>query len=583
MTLASEISIWLSSAEKKVDVMFLTKDPNILDGLIDSILENENVDNVILSFSLKDSKFFEMGNDRIINISTFKSNQKPMYCFLDFENTKQIMGEHEYSEKIEWEPLFRRNCISIMTYKYTGSDINSGYWNMESKDDSLQVQRLKLSGWGEISQKIDRYTNVEMGGTNVHNRELSEAWIKSIQHFIEQFIRLLFEDCRGFDVDSLVEHFHNKESMEIIVRGFTHATHNAVYNYESLEHLGDNLFRSHFSNFTHSRFERITPQEATGYQLQYLSSQYQCIWSDDLFLFDRMIKHNCVRYTKKAKTDIIESFFGVLSTIAKNYMIGFNHVIIEKLMNTICMSLPFDKSMIFGKAKQRIIQINEKLGFESSSIVVSKSRLKDGKIELKVSISDPLREYFERRDRENHTKDFVKNGLETIGRIKYCYNPTEISEDNADDVVWKTISLCYEANDISFSTTKIRDNIFNIIKTYDVRTYEELLRKLYDQYEIIEDELIQLNFSKNLYDNFIIMYFLPAPNGEGFLTTRSWSRYISSESALSDYENPYEGKIQSENLSVIPYATKAEKIGSYELATPLQYGKYLAVLQYISM
>lgn len=587
MTLTESIVNWLSSASQRIDVIFLTTDENLLGGMIDAILENEKVDNIVLSSQLNDSDYFRDGNERIIKLSTYKANQKPMYCFLDFADSTNIMSQYLYSDKIEWQQLFRRNCISIMTYKYTGKDMTSGYWNMTSKDVSVQTQILSISKWGSITQQLPRYTGPNIGGLNVHNKALAEAWVESMRDFIGTFVRLLFDGKPGFDIDALVDHYLSKESMEIIVRGFTHATQNAVYNYESIEHHGDNLFRSHFSEFTHNRFERITQQEATQFQLQYLSSEYQSVWSDDLSLFNRMIKHDFLGDTKKAKTDIIESFLGVMSQVARRFMLGFNHVVVETIVSTICMSLPFEKNMIFGKSKQRVIQINERLGFTANSIRIMSTKSKTAdRIELSVVVEKSLNEFYNKREQDQSRSaptSLKREGLQTIATIIVNYNPRELSEDAADNLIWKKIADCYELNNLSLQTSKDHDYIFDIIERYAPDIYGQFLAKLSSQYGLTETDLGKIKFSSNFYDNYVIMYFLPVANGEGFLTSQSMSRVGATDFALSDYEIPFLGTIQNENLAVIPYMKKADPIGTFKEPTPDQYGKYRAIIQYISM
>lgn len=591
MNLSQRLADWLISVEQKVDVIFLTMDKNLLDGLVELILSIENVNNIVISSALNDEEYIQAGLTRVVKLPAFKNNQRPMVCFLDFADSTSIMGDqrYTYSEKIEWEPLFRRNCISIMTYKYTGSDITAGYWKMTRKLPEIQAQILEISQWGKISQIIPRYEGPVIGGQDIHNAEKSKNWVKSMKEFIEFLIRTLFQNDRGIRIEEIVEFFTSDESLEVLVNAFIHMTQNAIYNYDTIEHHGDNLFRTHFSNYMHFKFKRITPQEASGYQLQYLSSQYQSYWSDDLFLFDRLIRQPFVRDTIKAKTDIMESFFGSLSEIGYRFNPGFNFLVIDKIMNLICESLPFDKDMIFGKAKQKVIQINETLGFDADSIEIKRSdKSTTTSVILTIRVAKPLQEFFLKKDAEIsrasagqgnfHTE---KDGLSGINTISFEYSPLKISKNDAENKVWTKISAVYNANNFTFETNRFRDIIFDTIQKYAPEIYEQFKDKIKLDYSIEEHSFDLITFKKSLFENFIIMHFLPTPEGEGYLTTRSMSRYVASSRQINDYEIPYLGKIQNENLSVVPFPSASGTIGG-QTVTPLQYGKYQAICLYVS-
>lgn len=589
--LYTTIITWIDNCpDETINLILLTTDRNLLNGLIPKLLEQDKINKIILTNTIKMSDYDIKAGDRVIGTTEFNANQSRVYCFLDFNNTTSIMGNtnFSYSKKIEWDSLFRRNCLSIMTYKYSGNDILAGYWKMSSKDESIQIQILDLSGWGEMCLGIPKYEGISMGGKNVHSKELMANWIKSLGEFVEYIIRFLFRDDPMFNVENVVDFFKTDGAVETMIKAFTHSTQNAIYNYEALEHHGDNIFRTHFTTYLHTKFRRITNQESSGYVLRYLSKEFQHFWSDDLGLFDRVLKFYKVTPTLKVKTDAIEALMGGLAIVAYDLSPGFDFLLLNKMLVLLNDSIPFDKDMIFGKAKQKVVQIIEMSGFEAKSInIQSSSTESKTSTLLTVSVSKKLQDFFVKKDGNTINSSAQSNflntqsGLSSICTGEYKYVTTKVSKEAAENIVWERISKIFDENNFSFKNAYIRDVIFDTIQQYDQDTYNAFIEKL-ETYELTETNLNRIVFNKSLFENFIVVYILPTPNGEGYMTKKSMSRYKPNTRMIDDYEELYEGVIQNENLAVVEFPSVAESIGNLTDVTPLQYGKYQAILSFIS-
>lgn len=589
--LYDNINTWLNNSDEEIDLIFLTTNKNLLTGMISNLLQISKVRRIVLSKKVKRTDYASY-DERVIDIEEFKETQGKVYCFLDFENSIRIMGNDSfsYSKKVEWEPLFRRNCISIMMYQYTGKNIVNGYWTTTSHNDSIQIKILELSEWGLLSQSIPTYDGPNMGGQNIHNSELIKTWIDSLSEFVEYIIRFIFREDKMFNVDEVVEFFKTDTAMTTMVKSMTHSTQNAIYNYESNEHHGDNLFRTHFTTYLHTTFRRITNQESSGFVLRYLSKEYQNFWSDDLYLVDRILKHNFVTHTLKLKTDAIEAFLGGLGLIAYDMSPGFDFLLINRFFMILFKSIPFDKDLIFGKAKQKVIQVNEMSGFDKNSIRIDKTETEDSrKSFLSIMVSSKLQEFFNTVDlnsmsdktKQKNISD--KNGLSTIGKKHFDYNPVQMSRAAAENEVWEYISSVYDANGFTLVDSYIRDNFFDILERYDYSTYKRFIDMLEEKFsDMDENNLNKIHFNKSLFENFIVLYKSPVPNGPGTMSTNSLSRYETNSRLSDDYQQIYEGVIQDENLAIVEFPTKAQPIGKYTKATPLEYGKYQAILLYLS-
>lgn len=595
MNLSSRIKTWLSTTKEDISIYFLTHDHNLINMLLSTISNNSNIQYIVLDKKFADSDYIQHESGKVITTTMYEENPGNFFTFIDFVDSLFIMGiqDKTYNKDIEYNKFFRSRCKSIMTYKYSGSNILSGYWKaLESNIyPEIQCQILNISEWGRISQKLPKYTDVEINNVTIHNQDFSKAWIKSMKIFIDLFIREVLKDLNESDpeiLNEIAEYYTSQESLIILTKAFTHVTVNAIYNYEDIEHHGDNLFRSSFSNYLHFTFERITNQASTGYQLQFLSSEYQSFWSDDLGLFHRMIKDSTVRPINKSKTDIIEAFFGALSFIGHSYQEGFNNLITEKVMYLISDSLTFDKDLIFGKAKQFVIQIGETLGFDANNITIKSSNSGHEKI-LEFVIQKSLLDFYTAKDIElsredNSSRDNVKVTrikLSKISNLRYSYDPLKMSKDNAENKFWGMIRDIYKINNLTFENVKLQDEIINVIQKYDSDTYSKLVSKIKEDYDLDEIDLAKLKFKSSIYEGYVILYISPSPNGEGFINKRSMSRYKPGERESNDYETQFKGIIQSRNLAVVKYVNTSSTLGSITL-TANQTGKYNAIKLYAS-
>jgi len=377
--------------------------------LIERIKNDKNLDNKYHS-----SSDFQKSPHKAYFIGDFNNE-----VFIKFGNDNPIT----YSKGIEYNTTLRKWCKKLALINFGFPKIIKGYWKFDYEEQN--VRYMTLSDWGDICQSLPNPTELDVNGVKIMFQNISTKWVEELKQFLVTFFTKLFS-LDGLTDDELSEYVDamtNENAINIWVRGFTHATQNAIYNYESLEHYGDRMLIGPFRDYMGKRFERITHTEASGFQLQYLSAEYQCYWSDDLNLSGRVMKSPIIKDSKKLKTDMLESFIGCASTVALKYYDGFQFLIVSKIITLIGESIPFDKEMVFGKPKQKVIQINETLGFTNQDIIVQTTNIKDKNGNVKVRLTPILSQeiylFYESKDRERIKRDGVS--LTSINNLE-IYN-----------------------------------------------------------------------------------------------------------------------------------------------------------------
>lgn len=596
MSVTGEIMELISKTEG-VDLFLFIGDEPTLKEFILKIIDAEKLGRIVISSKFNNSKLLTDFSGKVISMSNFKDSPRVAYLFADFNETSNIMGSEQlsYSKNVEWNSIFRSNCSKVIMYRYRGQPISAGFWKFSGEDESLRLKFLDICRFGKICQSLPKPTYRHIGDKMIYNQKLSKEWTDDMTLFIHRFISLLFEG--DFDtpeeLDEFAKQYTTHDAMKVWVRGFTHVTQNAVYNYEPIEHLGDSGMDGFFVEYMHATYPRITNQEASSFKLQYMSAEFQQYFSDSLNLFDRLFKVSFLRPSTKAKTDILESFVGCLSIISRHIDNGLQFLSVSKLMWLIGDSLSFDKDMIFGKSKQKVIQVNESMDFDKSMLKISEKgeigsedRPEGLRYLIQMKVGDRLFDFYKKFDakRKDESRDSgeLKNTLCSIVKLKVEYSPYELSVDEAEDALWRKVSDIYDANNLTLANTKFRsNNIFNIVKIQASNVYSAFIDKIKDEFSFEEDPTPFIQFREDKFDNYIIMFMSAKTENGGFFLKESLTGIKLGQKMIDDYQIPFEGKIQQSNLAVVEFPRRSEELGSVTL-NPYELGKYKCILSYIA-
>lgn len=594
MSISSAIKSWINKEKEEFDFIIITKRIELVKNISEVILKhkafNENC-KIVLSSKTSNKDFEELFEiaPNFIKYNYLAESQRIAYLLIDFDGTANIMGDQNFSyiNNVEKSVHIRKKCKKIAMYNYTGQKINCGYWKLVDENESANVQFLNVCKWGKISQSIP-FPRVKIQFEQQFSPDAIK-WEKELKDFISMFVRKLCEDRFNSkeDLEEFVEQMTNNEAMALYTQAFQHKTQNAVYNNESLEFVGDNMLYSFFSLYLFKTFPRITQQEASGFQLQFLSAEYQYLLSDDLNLFDRLIKMNGLNPTKKAKTDVFEAFYGALCIVANNIDPGSFYMFVESFVFCFSESYPYNKDMIFGKSKQKVVQINEKLGFDKDSIkLIKKTEGQDKNISfyMYMVVEENLMDFYIQKDKKFDSKSSGKstNPLASIPEKLIRYGPGIMTSSEAENELWNKVAECYDANGLTFDIlNKKPDNIFRIIKTYESELYEKIIEKMEG-----EDNISRLKFLADKEEGYIILYKDP---GDGSNIHKGFGELKSGQRLIDDYLVPYTGDIQDINLAVVPFpkegmtfesSSKKKSSENKKIITPYDYGKLNALKQY---
>lgn len=588
--------IELISETEGVDLFLFIADEPTLRDFISKIIDCQKLGRIIISSKFDKSTLLNDFPKKVISMLAFKETPRISFLFADFNDTSNIMGNEAllYSKNVEWNSIFRSICSKVIMYRYRGFPFSAGFWKTTEEDETLRLKFLDVCEFGKMCQSIPKPQYKPIGDQMIFNQKTSKEWISDMIQFVKHFFSFLFKD--DFDtkeeLDEFVAQFYSADAMKIWVRGFTHSTQNIMYNYETIENLGDALMEGFFADYIHSKFPRITTQEASSYALQYLSAEYQQYFSDGLNLFSRLMKVSFLRPSTKAKTDIFESFLGCVSMISRNIDNGLQHLTVSKIMNLIGESLPFDKDMIFGKSKQKVVQVNESMGFDKNSFEIVKGEIgsedsPDGLrylIQMKTTsaIHDFFKKYDAKRKSDSRETTEMKDSLCTILTLRVEYSPYELSTDEAEDALWKQISDIYDVNNLSLINTKFRSNgIFTSLKTQAPSTYVAFVERIKEEFSIDEDPTPFIQFKEDKFDNYVLMFMSAKTEGGGFYLKESLTGIKLGQKMIDDYDVPFEGKIQQSNLAVVEFPRKSEFLCAEKL-NPYQLGKYRCILKYLA-
>ena len=353
---------WIEKGGKKNLIIFFNFIENVED-FINIASKNNNIENIYISPTL-DNKYFK------INKVLLYDNKKivkgiPYYFIADFTNKEGMK-----SSKLTINPgqnaiifdhfkfflnqKFRSVLESIMVYNYSIEISKNNSWILSENLGNISI--YNRSQWIELIQSLPNKTTSNL----INDKDVN---------FRNEFKKYIFGILKFLINEEYIEEFLDEKYMDIWVKSIIHKTYNIIYNYDSLEFDGDSVSKFAFKNYIIDRFPMFTANELSEYSNQYMSRDFQSIFSDDLqltswLLCDPLIKDK-IKKSKKVKTDILESFTGAIKQIGNMIEDGIGTMVCCNFYKILGDSLPFPQKMAFGISTTQVIQMNEKMGFIS--------------------------------------------------------------------------------------------------------------------------------------------------------------------------------------------------------------------------
>lgn len=547
---------------------------------------NPNITRISIFKELKTDNSFS----NFISSTTTKygSYSKTDRCsmLLDFEGNSYFMGKTDktYMRSIQDNKYFRRNVCRLVFLNYDGQPIRCGYWIVNNLEDK-RVQILDVNKWGQFIQSIPPPSEK----ISLHNSEISNKNRNDIKDFFFQFVTNLFEvnNFSGEIFNDFLNFIDSSECISKIIVGFTHKTIHPVINYEQHEYRGDRILISLFSEAMVAKFERITPTEASPFALEYISSTHQSKYSDDLHLFDRMIKHHVVSDSLKMKTDIFESLLGILTDLLHTFDMEnetcLKFPVLYSFVVMIIDSTPFDRSIILGQNSQQVYQILETNGFQRGDIVVNTFDAS-----ATVTCSDNIIDYF-----MNIQKPSSDVKLISISSIHKTFDPYKETRASVVDKIWGEILDILKDNDIELlSKSRTMDNFIKLLKDHDRERYNKFVKKLLKLEDMPEDSneaeinsvLSRVRFESKKQETYVMMW-LNATEAQANsciktgVTCPIQADKIREEETYNDLNYNLHG-----TLAVVLFDSSINEIKKSKIPnlTPYNISKYQCIMQFIS-
>jgi dsRNA-specific ribonuclease len=525
---------------------------------------------IVLNTIDRTNPIFSRMPGKIILTSDYRmpTTKSFFYTFVDFAGSN-LIGGSLFSDSIEWNPVFRKNCQKLLLYNYKGPDISRGYFRIVKNEFAFNY--MELSKWGKISQNVPIPTMGSIGqNLKIFDEEKAIRWISEMKDFIRSFFDILIDDDEP-DKEEYIELFLNEDSMKIWVKGFTHRTVNMIYNNDGMEHKGDRLFVSDFARYLHDRFGRLSSDEATNFQNTYLSRKMQQVFSEDLFLYDRLIKNN-LRKTPKSKTDILESFLTCIEDIAK-VTPGLNNVMTSKFIYTLCDSLPFDKDISFKTSKNKIKATNEAHGCESEITFVKHAKIEspefgEGEI-IGVLVPQDLLNLYIKIDTANRKNVAgITDNLYAVVQLTRQYFPSREELDDVTESIFDEILKLYNINGLVIQPVVKEDKFFKYLRDTDPEFYQQFEQKLQAEYP--KSKITDFGFSEDKLQGYMVLYKFTHQIKDGFSV---------GERLTTDYTNPLSFLEQKVNLATVPFVNVPNVNGTL---TTLQMSKLEAIRYFMS-
>lgn len=643
MSVLQEIENWTSRIQENFDIIIISYDSQFIGNVINHLQSSNKISRIILTPSYRDEnlnnyqEFKTNSSKEIISITEYSINPYRCIMIVDFKGKFTITSKNiDYFKYIDRGLLYRKYCISILMYRIPSLPPQNGYWCLdESEFHKIDINNinpessyiLKLSDWGKLCQGISSNQNIETPGLDDILSPRTEKWINSVKNHLRYILRKIInpdfsnsysnllefntsneesKDDRkrgGFseeELDDYIDRMLDDENFPKWIKSFTHDSINEVYNYQTLETLGDKLSSCKFTEYMLTKYNHLTDVEATEFHNQYMSAEHQQYLSDDLRLMDFILidKRILGNYTKKnkftkTKTDLLESFVGALYETSLNCgEYCFAQMCCHNLFFMIGEQFPFEKKMIYGLEKHNITQILQSLELlnDANEIRVESRAINHGKADAKTILSLSATDVL-----KNNIKSFSEKNninLSSIFMDAYEYEPYLLKKEDAEKEFWRVISSTFTrlGVDINFSKTSKGNTFIEKLKNFNTILYNELLVKIKNilstNYPNISDQDIasRINFKSKKPTGelpYITMYI----NTYEIKSNRKiLSTFVDFRNDLhtagSDY-NGEESVVQYKNLINMPIPKEGIWIGQLFLNS-YDHAKFLCCQEYVT-
>ena len=599
-SLVEEVKKWIEKYDEELYFVLISFDYTLMESLIPILCNIPNCKNIVLpsKFLIDNRVNGEIGSsqfeikypNKIISTTDYGKNPKPSLFFGDFNNGTTLTSLNlDYFENVDREPRYRKYCRSVLMYRFTGNPPLNGYWSLDRavNDSKTPIIFLKLSKWGEICQKIPKFsiTGDRTERVNIlSNVNVSKKWLDSLLVLLKYLVSCILE------TDRYTMELFSDENIEVWIKGFIHQTFNYIYSYESLEFLGDKICSSKFSIYMLSKYRRLTQGEATEYHNQYMSADHQWYLSEDLHLPEFVLADtNLLDMTKKYKTDLFESFVGALYETCSKISISLAEIATLNLFMLIGEQFPFEKKMIYGQVKHRMTQLFESLGFPNNG--------DDFAVKLYGNPKDPVNIWYVYKSEkfitfvETLKKQYRKDISAIISSdFQFKFNPAQETRDISELKIWSEIARVMEASgiDIRFAKTNKTSFIYEI-SIFDNEVYKAFTDKLMLQYpgNDIDSLIKRIQFKSNKKDEdskiaYVLMYmhtFEAEPESKLLNSLTIYEEQT--QKAGDDYIEEMNTVMQITNLSAVPLPYDGQIIGG-KMRTPYDLACYYCLKKYIS-
>jgi len=581
----------ISYKENVLNVCIHSEQHTFIREFLEILSENDKIKFIdIDGISDVDKKSFSRENKKIRNSDILMRDPNKTIVFVDFKGGFNVFGldndfTMSYTNKIEKNRYYRDKCIAVFLYRYNNEPLRSGYWKYHS-NITEDLQYLTLSRWGQIVQQIPAPVPL----TNIRSRESREDHLNGLKNFFITFMTLLLED----EVESnpelaqrIIQVCNSQDSISQLVVAFTHMSLSHL-NYDIYEYMGDRISNCSLAVAMCSKYPNMDKTAASTYANYYNSAKGQEIFSEDLKLFDRMIKpaflgpreDNAEKFQikLKAKSDIYEAFIGCISRIMdKNFYSGSQFGICFKMVSYIVDTLSFDRNLLRRDYKTQVLQLLEMYNNNlKGTIKLLLETSKNGEPGKKVA--------FFRTERV--LSDFLfeqQEGLNlAIDSISIMYDAYKISKDQIEEEMWRT---CFEhLLSAGLSYEKVRKSVNSdlvAISRTERTLYRQFCEKLLEEYEgyPIEELLPRIVFEVDQDQGYISMSLVPYNFNNNGSYYNTFSAPIIKGQREEDIYEIYDIILENAKLSCVMMPREVSK--DYNFANPKLYGIFLAIKEYV--
>ena len=178
-------------------------------------------------------------------------------------------------------------------------------------------------------------------------------WLQQLQSFLNVLLTPITKDQAERNL------FIGAKAMPIWAAAFTHETYAPAPedNYEDLEYEGDAILKAVFPKYLRRRFPYLHKGEYTELNAAYMSKIMQAQLARQMGLSQYIRVTGIDRAILNLETDVFESFFGALETVADSISDGLGYAKCYNMIVHIFKDIEIDESKGRGSAKTQVQQM----------------------------------------------------------------------------------------------------------------------------------------------------------------------------------------------------------------------------------